>query len=79
MMLLIFLMNWIPIETCQSTTPIHCQWNNWVVGACSVTCGTGTRTNTRTKSVVEKDGGTCTGQPIEQEQCKIKECPGILI
>ena len=58
---------------------IHCMWNDWVLGECSKQCGTGARTNTRTKKVVEKDGGTCTGQPTEEEECKIKECPGMLL
>ena len=55
---------------------IHCEWHEWVIGTCSEECGTGTRTNTRTKKVVEKNGGTCTGQPTETETCKLKECPG---
>ena len=58
---------------------IHCEWNKWVIGECSKPCGTGTQTNTRTKRVVEKNGGTCTGQPTEVKSCKIKECPGMLL
>ena len=58
---------------------IHCEWNDWVLGECSELCGTGTQINTRTKKVVEQNGGTCTGQPTEQVECKIKECPGILL
>ena len=59
------------------TTPeaIHCEWNNWVYGECSELCGTGTRTNTRTKSVVEANGGTCTGRPTEIEECNTHPCP----
>ena len=55
---------------------IHCEWNDWILGECSQTCGTGTRTNTRTKSIVEEHGGTCTGQTSEIESCNIQECPG---
>ena len=64
-------------ETCSSTTPIHCEWNPWVIGECSVTCGDGTRTNTRAKSVVERDGGTCNGSYVETVACNEKVCPGI--
>ena len=56
---------------------IHCEWDEWVNGDCSKTCGTGTRTNTRNKSVVEEHGGTCSGEPIEFEECNTQECPGI--
>ena len=55
---------------------IHCEWNDWVLGDCSKECGTGTRINTRTKSVEEINGGTCTGQATEEEECLIVECPG---
>ena len=58
-----------------SVSAVHCEWDNWVVGNCSAECGTGTRTNTRTKLVKESNGGTCTGQPIEVLQCQDKECP----
>ena len=55
---------------------IHCEWDEWVVGACSAECGVGTRTNTRVKLVEELNGGTCTGQPEEIEECMDVECPG---
>ena len=58
---------------------IHCVWDDWVSGECSKTCGTGIQINTRTKKVVEKDGGTCTGTSTEEKECKIKECPGSLL
>ena len=59
-----------------SISKVHCKWNNWVTGECSKTCGTGTRTNTRTKSVTEAYGGTCTGQLTEIEECNTHHCPG---
>ena len=54
---------------------IHCEWDEWTLGECSDSCGTGTRTNTRTKTVVEANGGTCTGQPTEIEPCNTHPCP----
>ena len=59
-------------------TEIHCVWDEWKEGVCSATCGTGTKTNTRSKLVTEANGGTCTGQPTEIKDCKIQECPGML-
>ena len=56
--------------------PIHCKWDDWVTGECSQTCGTGTRTNTRKKLIIEEHGGTCTGQSTEIEACNPQECPG---
>ena len=67
------------LKSSLSYAAIHCEWNDWVSGDCSEPCGTGLQINTRTKKVVEKDGGTCTGQDTEVEECKIKECAGILL
>ena len=44
-------------------------------GSCSVTCGVGTRTNTRTKLVHESNGGTCTGSSTEDVICEDQLCP----
>ena len=55
---------------------INCVWNAWAIGTCSKTCGTGTRTNTRTKQVEESNGGSCTGSPTMTEICNQHECPG---
>ncbi len=57
------------------SSAIHCEWDEWVIGECSDSCGTGTRTNTRTKLVDEANGGTCTGQPSEIEECNTNPCP----
>ena len=55
---------------------IHCEWGDWVLGTtCSKECGTGTRTNTREKTVVEANGGTCDGQPTETVECNTNTCP----
>ena len=55
---------------------IHCEWSDWVLGECSQTCGTGTRTNTRTKLVKEEHEGNCTSQSTEMEACNTQECSG---
>ena len=56
---------------------IDCEWNAWVVGRCSATCGTGIRTRTRTKQLEEQnEGKPCVGNPKETETCKIKDCAG---
>ena len=54
---------------------VHCQWNPWKFGKCSVTCGDGMRTDTRTKRVHEKDGGSCAGESTRKVACKDNECP----
>ena len=66
----------LTIEACKKD-PVHCVWNSWKIGACSKTCGAGTRTNTRTKKVHEKDGGKCSGPSSETKSCFERECPGI--
>jgi len=55
--------------------PVHCEWDEWVLGECSKTCGTGTRRNTRVKLVEESHGGTCDGQEAEIDQCNTDPCP----
>ena len=55
---------------------IHCEWDEWVMGECSRTCGTGTQVNNRTKLVEEANGGTCNGQPSEIVECNTQPCPG---
>ena len=55
---------------------IPCEWSEWAVGDCSAECGAGTRTKTRSKTIEEANGGTCTGDTTKTESCKDKECPG---
>ena len=55
---------------------IPCEWSEWARGDCSVECGAGIRTKTRSKTVEEKDGGTCVGETTEIEDCKDRECTG---
>ena len=59
---------------------MDCQWNAWEsTSDCSVTCGEGTQTQTRTKSVEEAAGGTCNGINQKTIPCYKDECatPGI--
>ena len=65
------------INTTHLCLAIDCQWDDWVYGNCSKTCGSGTRTNTRIKSIVEENGGTCDGNFTETEACNINPCPGL--
>ena len=59
-------------------TAVDCEWNDWTVGTCSVTCGDGIRTNTRTEKVAAAYGGEeCNGSASIQESCNIQVCPGM--
>lgn len=56
---------------------VHCEWSEWGIGECSVTCGDGSRTNTRKEQTKAKNGGdTCDGDTSKVEPCKDEECPG---
>ena len=56
---------------------VNCEWDNWVVGNCSVTCGNGTQINTRAKKVNATDGGIdCEGESFENKPCNLTVCPG---
>ena len=61
-----------------STYQIHvvnCEWNLWEsYSTCSVTCGEGTKTKKRTKSVEESGGGTCSGENEKTVSCYEGEC-----
>ena len=54
----------------------NCEWNDWQFGECSVSCGGGTRVDTRTKAKEEAYGGTCEEDGNQREvECNIEECP----
>ena len=57
---------------------VDCQWNDWNIGECSVSCGGGTKKSTRSKRVVEKYGGSsCAGNSTKEENCNGHHCPGM--
>ena len=52
-----------------------CEWNVWeTYSACSVTCGEGTKTKSRTKSVEESGGGMCSGEYEKTISCYEGQC-----
>ena len=56
---------------------VDCQWNDWIVGVCSTTCGGGIRTNTRIERVSAAYGGeACNGLNSIHESCNDQDCPG---
>ena len=56
---------------------VDCEWNEWIIGTCSSSCGGGTRTNTRSKNVsAEYEGDECEGTTSITESCNVQECPG---
>ena len=59
---------------------VDCEWNEWIIGTCSSSCGGGTRTNTRSKNVsAEYEGDECEGTTSITESCNVQECPGNLV
>ena len=56
---------------------VDCKWGAWRdPGACSKSCGGGTRSKVRVKLVEEKNGGQCIGKSIVFELCNMNSCPG---
>ena len=56
---------------------VDCVWSDWVVGACSKDCGSGTRVNLRSIMVNSSFGGqNCSGVTNFTEVCNVQECPG---
>ena len=55
---------------------VDCTWNDWELGECSVTCGGGTRVDTRTVATEEMYGGTCDPEgDLKVEHCNTDDCP----
>lgn len=57
--------------------PVDCVWSQWTEWAmCTVLCGTGSHTRTRTVQVAAAYGGVdCMGPPMEMEACNTQACP----
>ena len=56
---------------------VHCEWNDWIIGDCSKSCGGGNRTNIRFENVTALHGGDeCEGARFIEESCNVQECPG---
>ena len=56
---------------------VDCQWSEWRVTECSVTCGNGVRKYSRFESQKNLFGGMpCTGESNRTEPCEYIACPG---
>ena len=55
---------------------LDCEWSSWAQWtACANTCGHGTKTRIREKTVKELNGGKCNGDFMEEVDCMNKPCP----
>ena len=52
---------------------VYCQWGSWGSAECSRTCGGGTRTRVRSKTLTEINTA-CSGSPIKVEPCNTAKC-----
>ena len=57
---------------------VDCVWSGWSDnGACSKTCGGGTKSQIRSKIIVEKNSGSCIGSSKRYGiSCNTNYCPG---
>jgi len=62
------------VDCTYAPCPENCVWGEWKNGKCSVTCGTGTRIDTREKTQIEKNGGFCVGLPQRESRCTNADC-----
>ena len=57
---------------------MDCQWDEWIIGDCSQTCGNSTKTLTRQFKVASANGGNaCDGLSYATEPCFQRDCPGM--
>ena len=58
--------------------PVDCVWSRYSVWtSCSVTCGGGLRTSSRTIVQNAENGGKeCQGDKVKGEKCNTDPCPG---
>ena len=55
---------------------VQCEWDDWVVGECSKTCGGGMQTQTRkVKHEAQFGGEDCPGKHTLEISCNVQECP----
>ena len=59
-------------------TLVHCEWGNWAIGECSVTCGGGIQIDSR-QPLQEAlfHGNPCQGEATREIECNADACPGI--
>ena len=56
---------------------VDCTWRNWGSWeACSKTCGSGTKSRSRSKDGPLYGGRQCSGSSTDSESCNLKNCPG---
>ncbi|XP_058853313.1 adhesion G protein-coupled receptor B2-like isoform X2 [Acipenser ruthenus] len=59
-----------------ATCPVHGLWEEWSPWSlCSVSCGRGSRTRTRTCSAPQHGGKACEGPEVQNKLCNIAVCP----
>ena len=55
---------------------VDCTWNYWSEwSSCSMTCGSGTKTRSRTQNGPSNGGKECSGSSISSTSCNLIECP----
>ncbi|XP_038063563.1 A disintegrin and metalloproteinase with thrombospondin motifs 6-like isoform X2 [Patiria miniata] len=60
------------------SVPVNGGWSSWsLFGACSVTCGGGqqTRSRTCTNPTPQNGGSTCSGSALDSQSCSTQSCP----
>jgi len=67
----------IALETRACALPVcPCVWNTWTDwSACSVTCGNGQTTRTRTETAATNGGAECIGEAMAVAPCELPDCP----
>ena len=73
LLLELILMSFISYFYIQTEDCIWESWNDW--STCSQSCEGGTQLRTRRLVAPERNGGECSGESLEQQDCNTEICP----
>ena len=68
--------HWAVFRNWNDTFSVNCEWSNWrSYSSCSKSCGGGIQSRSRSKTIKEAYGGSCSGSGTMTKDCNTQKCP----